>query len=708
MKVPNRKDQLLKRLYFVLGLFCVFGLLIAYRTVKVSIIEGEEWLSKKDEWYVKKEAIEAERGNIYADDGSLLKTSLQFFELRMDFQATGLDDITWSRGVDSLALCLSKYLDSGKSVRYYKNWLQRMRAKTSGNRYVKLADNVSFPDLKRIKNFPIFRRGSNKGGLITTPYSKRTNPFGGMAQRTIGYSRENAQDVGIEGAFDDVLRGEEGHRFMLKVGPDDYVPRDDLKQIDPQRGMDVVSTLNVNIQDVTHHSLLRALEKHDASWGTVVVLDVKTGAVKAMSNLQKVAPGKYAESYNFAVGQKVEPGSTMKLASYMALLEDRAITGSTEVDLNKGYTRFCDRDMKDSEPHDITSTGAQTAFEKSSNVGMAKLVTNYYDRNQKAKGFIQRLRQFRLDDPTGIEIEGEPHPYIKNAYSKEDNWSCTSLPWMSIGYEMELTPLQIANFYNTVANGGRMMQPYIVDRIMKDGKVFKKFEPQLKDKAIASQETLKEAQRALEGVVERGTGSQMRSQYYQFAGKTGTTQVNYSNKENISYQSSFVGYFPADNPQYTCLVMIYNPKKKGYYGATVAGPVFRDIADRCFSSDLELANPFEVAKTKSMQIKLPLEHKVSSEDWAYFMERYHFPYQKKTEEEWLYLKGENDSISGLPFFKRRETVPDVRGMALKDALYILENAGLKVEFGGAAGKVQGQSLAAGTPIKGQRIKLTLG
>lgn len=683
-------------------------MLIIYRTVKVSVFEGEEWLSKKDKWYVKKEAIEAERGNIYAHTGELLKTSLQFFELRMDFQATGLTDKVWQQGVDSLALCLSRFVDPSKSVPYYKNWLQKMRNKSEGNRYVKLANQVTFSQLNEIKKFPILRRGANGGGFIVTPYGRRTNPFGGMAQRTIGYTRDNAQDVGIEGAFDEYLRGEEGHRFMLKVGPNEFIPRDDLKEIEPRRGMDVVTTLDVNIQDVTHYSLLRALQKHDATWGTVVVMDVETGAIKALSNLKKTKSGQYAESYNFAVGTKVEPGSTMKLASYMALLEDRAISSESPVKLNKGYARFCDQDMKDSEPHDIEETNALTAFAKSSNVGIATLVQDHFGQGEKAKGFIQRLRQFRLDEKTQIEIEGEPTPYIKDAFSKENDWSCTSLPWMSIGYEMELTPLQIAAFYNAVANDGQLMEPYIVDHILKDGQVHKQFKPTVKDKAIASAETVLLAKKALEKVVTDGTAQRMQSKYYSFAGKTGTTQVNYSDRQNMTYQSSFVGYFPAEKPKYTCLVMIFDPQKNGFYGATVAGPVFRDIADRCFSSDLKLANPFEVSKSKSHRIALPLEHKLNKSDWDFFSDRYNFPFRGETEGDWYYMKGRRDSIIGLPFFRQSERVPDVRGMALKDALFILENAGLTVELRGDVGKIQSQSLQAGTPINGQKIKLILG
>ncbi|NBC24090.1 MAG: PASTA domain-containing protein [Bacteroidetes bacterium] len=683
-------------------------MLIVYRTLKVGVVEGDEWLSMKDKWYVKKEAIEAERGNIYANSGELLKTSLQFFELRMDFQAAGLSDEVWASGVDSLALCLSRFVNPSKSVQYYKNWLQKMRNRESGNRYVKLADHVTFRQLNQIKQFPIFRRGANGGGFIVTSFGSRTNPFGGMAQRTIGYTRDNAQDVGIEGAFDEYLRGEEGHRFMLKVGANEFVPRDDLKEIEPQRGMDVVTTLDVNIQDVTHYSLLRALQKHNATWGTAIVMDVETGAIRAISNLKKTSGDRYAEAYNYAVGRKVEPGSTMKLASYMALLEDQAISSGSPVDLNKGYARFCNQDMKDSEPHNITKSDAQTAFEKSSNVGIASLVTDHFGRGKKANSFVQRLRQFRLDEKTNIKIEGEPTPYIKDAFSEEEGWSCTSLPWMSIGYEMEMTPLQIASFYNAVANDGQLMEPYIVEKILKDGKVHERFDPTVKDKAIASSETISLARKALQGVVTHGTAQGMQSKYYSFAGKTGTTQVNYSDRENMTYQSSFVGYFPADQPKYTCLVMIYDPQQNGFYGATVAGPVFRDIADRCFSSDLKLANPFEVAKSKSLRIQLPLEHKLNRSDWDFFADRYDFPFRSETEGEWYYMKGKNDSIVGLPFFKQSDRVPDVRGMALKDALFILENAGLTVELTGSTGKIQAQSLRAGTPIQGQKIKLTLG
>jgi cell division protein FtsI (penicillin-binding protein 3) len=706
----ERRNELLIRVYVFLGMFIVFAGIIFWRAFNISVVEGAEWKAKKDKWYIKEVAIEAERGNIYADDGSLIATSLQFFDIRMDFRARGLDDRSFQKGLDSLAWCLATYVDPSKSVSWYKNWLIKKRNAKSGNRYVRIAKRVSFEEMERIKSFPILRRGPNSGGLIIEQYGRREMPFGPLAERTIGYKRKNAPDVGIEGAFDQYLKGEEGKRYMQKVGHKEFVPLGDVTEIEPERGADLITSLNVNLQDITHHALLRALERHKAEWGTAIVMDVQSGELKAVSNLKNMGDEKYAEVYNFAVGTPVEPGSTFKLASYMALMEDNLIDTSDKVDLNMGYARFCDRDLKDSEPHNIEETDVQTAFAKSSNVGMAKLVNKHYGKDEKARQFIRRLRQFRLDKKTGIEIQGEGQAYIKDAFDSDENWSCTSLPWMAIGYELQLTPLQILTLYNAVANDGQMMKPHLVKKVIKEGKTIKTFKPEVLERSIASKETIEKAKKALEEVVSNGTAASMQSDYYSFAGKTGTTQVGYGSKDTkVKYQSSFVGYFPADEPRYSCLVMVYDPKENGYYGSTVAGPVFKEIADRCFATELKVDNPFEMLKKEKNVAShaLPAEHKVSREDWAYFSAKYDFPFKSDAEGDWLYLKLRKDTLVGLPFFKRKETVPDVRGMALKDAVYILENAGLKVEFAGM-GKVESQSLNPGTRIEGQKIQLKLG
>lgn len=708
----SKRNELLYRVYIVLGMFVVFGGLILIKAFNIGVLEQEQWRAEKEKQYVKSEVIKAERGNIYAEDKSLLATSLQFFDIRMDFRATGLTDLAFQQGVDSLAICLSTYVDPSKSASYFKNWLLKKRNAKSGNRYVLLAKRMTFEELERIKNFPILRRGANKGGLIVRPYGKRQLPFGPLAERTIGYVRENAEDVGLESAFNNYLKGQEGEQLMMKVGRNEYVPQGNVRAIEPVRGADVVTTLDVNIQDITHHALLRALEEHKAEWGTAIVMDVETGAIKAISNLGSVGDGKYAERYNYAVGTAVEPGSTFKLASLMALLEDGKIDLSDSVDLNKGYGRFCGSDLKDSEPHDYNQTTVLKAFERSSNVGMAKLVRAAYDVDQEAKKFTDRLKSFQLDQLTRIEIEGEHKPFIKDAFSQKENWSCTSLPWMAIGYELTMTPLQIATFYNAVANDGKMMAPYLVSEVVKDGHIEKKVKPRVLKRSIAKATTIAKAKEALESVVEEGTARRLQSKYYSFAGKTGTTQVGYGTAEgrkHLKYQSSFVGYFPANNPKYTCLVMIYNPDKKtGYYGSVVAGPVFREIADRCFATELDMGNPFDFAvRVANKEETLPAEHKLMREDWLAFQERWEVPYRGAAESEWVYLKLKKDSLEGLPFFNSEEKVPDVRGMALKDAVYLLENAGLKVQFAGL-GKVESQSLRPGTRIEGQVISLKLG
>ncbi|HFC00590.1 MAG TPA: PASTA domain-containing protein, partial [Phaeodactylibacter sp.] len=522
--------------------------------------------------------------------------------------------------------------------------------------------------------------------------------------------KQNGKKVGLEGYFDKILGGSDGKRLKVyRASSKTLIPVNDFNEIAPKSGDDIVSTIDVNIQDIVQKALLRGMEHTNAQNGTAIVMEVKTGKIRAISNLGKNPDGWY-EDYNYAVGAAVEPGSTFKLASMMSLLEDGYIDLDDTIDLEKGLHVFYEEEMRDASYHQLDSTTIRRAFEISSNVGVAKLIQKYYGDTKDGEKFIQHLRDFRLDKPIGIEINGEDPPYIKQAYNKDDDWSGITLPWMSIGYEVELTPLQLLNFYNTVANNGTMMKPYLVTQVQHFGEVIETFKPTVIKQQIAKPATIKKLKELLEGVVERGTAKKLKSNRYHFAGKTGTSQINYykfDRTENIKYRASFVGYFPAENPVYSCIVVITEPRQNGRYGSEVAGPIFREIADKCFVKQKDLYPALnETPQKRLTKKKLPQLDVGYKKDVAKVLEKIELPHTDSGVKNWAVLTAKTDTLHIAPRYISRDVVPNVVGMGLRDALYILENLGLKVTFEGV-GKVRLQSLKVGTKIKGQKIKLTL-
>jgi len=522
-----------------------------------------------------------------------------------------------------------------------------------------------------------------------------------LAHRTIGLSRDNAPSIGLEASFDGYLRGTEGKRLMQKVGNKVWVPMNDLSEIQPEKGMDIVTTLDMRIQDIAQNSIRKSLKTHAAEYGVAVVMEVKTGKIKALVNLDRQKDGTYWERYNHAVGDAVEPGSTFKLASMMALLEDFQIDITDSINLHGGQYNFGGYVMNDAEHHNTHRTTLKHAFAISSNVGVAKLVKRYYGEEDKAQMYIDRLRSFHLDQKTGIEIAGEGTPNFKDAYT--DGWSrTTTLPWMSHGYELTITPLQLLSFYNAVANDGKAMKPYLVDQVRYKGKVHKQFKPEVSNRSIASATTIGTAQELLESVVTQGTGRKLQREHYTFAGKSGTSKLEYW-KGDDKYLSSFVGYFPAEDPVYSCVVMIKNPRENGYYGSHVAAPVFSDIADFCIATDTKM---MQSAFTNSTFVP-PVFQSGLTHDIAASLEYLELPYADKSNSDYAVLMP-SDSLATLKNrFIREKLVPNVTGMGLRDALFILENIGLEVKINGA-GKVRQQSLEAGVPLDAKKILLSLG
>ncbi len=718
----NVKNEVLIRVYSVAAVVLVVAVVILTRLFQLTVTDAHKWEAKADSLYVKLVDVPSQRGNILADDGSLLATSLPFFDIHFDAKAEGLTpEIFNDQAVDSLAWLLSTYVDQQYTPGAYRQWLDTLRnadPRTRGIRYVPIAKNLPYSKYLLIKTFPIFREGRHAGGFIAEQISRRERPFKILAQRTIGYAqREGALPVGIEGSFNTILDGKRDDlpkQLMLRVPGDVYIPINDLAEIEPASGDDVVTTLDINIQDAAETALLNACQTHNADHGCAIVMEVKTGKIRAMANIGRAqSEGKagYWETYNYAVGERVEPGSMFKLATFMALLEAGELDDFDElVPVFGGKVKIYDEELVDAEPHGMDSMTIRQIFAMSSNVGTATLTQKYFKSRPGA--FVQQLRDFNLDMPTGIEIGGEENPIVKNPEDPKSEWSGTTLPWMSIGYEMLYTPLQMLTFYNAVANDGRMMKPYLVQRTEHYGEVIKEFRPYTIRRSIASKNTLRKAKELLTEVVKTGTARNIRTDNFDIAGKTGTAQLNYHKfraSKGIRHQAGFCGFFPAENPVYSCIVVISEPERGGYHGSEVAAPVFRQIADKCFAMKAELHRPVNADAPKPLKYsQLPSYDAGSKTDMKESLRWLGLDFEPASDlADWGVVIAK-DSL-GLTMQNRvvgDKSIPSVVGMGLKDAIYLLENRGCRVRVEGV-GKVRRQSLAPGTRASGQTCVLFL-
>lgn len=711
----NIKNEVLVRVYAVAALVVLVAIVIFGRLYQISVVQASAWRAKSDSLYVKLVDAPSQRGNILADDGSLLATSLPFFDVHWDSRAEGLTDAIFNQtAVDSLAWFLSTYIDQQYTPGAYRDWLISLREAPDtvpGIRYIPIAKNLPYNKALLIKSFPIFREGRYKGGFIMEQNPRRERPFKMLAQRTIGYTRQGALPVGLEGSFNNVLEGRPGKQLMIRVPGDIYIPVNDLAEIEPEAGDDVVTTLDINIQDVAEQSLLNACQTHNADHGCAIVMEVKTGKLRAVANIGRTPDG-WWETYNYAVGERVEPGSMFKLASFMAMLEDGFIDDFDEpVPVFGGRVKIYDEELIDAEPHGLDTMTVKQIFARSSNVGTATMIQNFYGKG-KASKFVDHLYDFGLDLPTNIELGGEEAPIVKKPDDPKSEWSGTTLPWMSIGYELLLTPLQLLTFYNAVANDGRMMKPYIVQRTERYGEVVREFQPMVVNRSIASKTTIRKARELLKAVVTEGTARNIRSEYLTLAGKTGTAQLNYHKfraSKGIRHQAGFCGFFPADNPVYSCIVVISEPERGGYHGAEVAAPVFRAIADRCFAMKAEMHEPINLNKPDKLKTnELPSFDAGGKEEMAESLDWLGLDFiEEEKLGDWAVLKAERgDSLMMLSRTVSDKAVPSVIGMGLKDAIYLLENRGCRVKVSGV-GKVRRQTLAPGTRASGQTCVLYL-
>ena len=646
-------------------LILILAVSVVFKLVNIQFVKGDYYIGLSEQNNIKNIIIPANRGSVYSSGGKLLATSVPKYDIRFD--ALAPSDKNFNENLTDLSNSLSEYYN--KPASFYMQLLRN--ARESKNRYLLIARNLGYNDHLLIKNFPLFKLGSYRGGVIIEQKTKRDYPMGGVAQRTIGYERKDDQGnitrPGIDGAFGSkYLKGTDGKRLSQKIGKGQWKPIEDFNQIEPQDGLDIYTTIDVKIQDVAHFALLEQLEKFKADHGSVVVMEVSTGEVKAISNLGRTSIGTYYEKLNYAIGESHEPGSTFKLMGMVAALEDKVVDTSDVIDTEAGVLTFYGRNVRDSKRGGYGKISVAKAFEVSSNTAMVKLITDNYKENPTK--FIDRLYSMGLNKTLDLPILGEGIPKITHPSDKK-NWDGLDLPWMAFGYGVSITPLQTLAFYNAIANDGVMLKPRFLREVKDFDKSVEVFNKEIINPSICSKETAKKVQKMMQNVVEKkhGTAHNIYSPSFSMAGKTGTCQTEYW-KESGLYISSFAGYFPVENPKYSCIVVIHKPDKEiGYYGNIVAAPVFKKIAQKIYS---------ETAiedRLKGIEI----------------------------------TELESENKTHINSIENRSLMPNVTKLNLSDAIALLENLGLVVEISGNGIKIN-QSVKSGSKIKkNQKVILKL-
>lgn len=704
MSESNNIQEIVKRFKWIYLIIVVIGIVIVGRIIYLQFF-AKEIVTTNDIY--KTEVIPANRGSILSCDGRPLAVSMPFFEIRMD--CTSVADSVFNRYYKDLASQLSRFFKDKSPAQYQKELLE---ARQAGNKYRLIGNRtVDYGELEEIRQFPIFNRGRFKGGLIENQKNKRNKPYGSLANRTIGYLNEAGGGVGIENSFDYKLTGTPGEQKIQRQLGGEWIPVNGEPVIGAVDGYDIMTTIDIDIQEAAEESLKKQLSLNDVFLGgTAVVMEVKTGAIRAIANMRKLSNGTFDESYNYALRDATEPGSTMKLASLVALLEDGYVTLDTPVDGGNGEWYYNKFKFSDTHAGGYGQLNVLKAFEKSSNVCFAKLVVEYYKGNESA--FVSRILNMKLTERLNMEIEGEGTARL---VSPEDRaWSMVSLPELGIGYEITVTPLHTLTFYNAIANDGKMMKPYLVENFQRDGIVQEEFRPQVVSGSICSKSTIKEVKKALRGVVQEGTATACNDPRYSISGKTGTAQIamgasGYRDEQGYKmHQASFAGFFPSEDPKYSCIVVLYTGKTRtNFYGGSYAAPVFKRIADNIYTSHPDWKEPLfaqnttppdnpSIASGRAKEGKytitsLPMKDKITLNDkgWVKIDE----------DDEGRLVASELKIEDGI--------IPDVKNMGLKDALYILENEGYIVNFKGK-GRVSSQYPEAGTPLaRNAKIEIIL-
>ena len=659
--MSDSQTNILNKLYFISGCMFVFALMVVYNLTKIQFVNGDSYRALAEKRTLKDVIIPANRGNVYSLNGNLLATSVPKYDIRIDLVTSTTQNFEMFLG--GLCDSLSNFNKSSKS----ELQKQLRKARENKNRYFLLASNLDYSDYLRFRSFPLLKLGSFRGGLIVEQKTKRDYPLGGIAQRSIGYERMDTQGyitrVGIDGAFGEkYLRGVNGKRLKQSIGKGQWKPIDDFNQTEPKDGYDVYTTIDVNIQDIAHHALLEQLEIYKADHGSVVVMETKTGEIRAISNLGRNLEGNYYERLNYAIGESHEPGSTFKLMALAVALEDQKIDTTSIVDTKDGVLSFYGNKVRDSKKGGYGKISVAEAFEVSSNTGVVSAVYEAYKKNPSL--FVDGLYRMNLRDSLGLALVGEGQSIIPDPRIKNNRWSGIALQWMAYGYGVSFTPLQTLTFYNAIANDGKMVKPRFLKEVKAIDQSVEVFETEVINAQICKPATVKKLQALLKNVVEKphGTAHGLYSENFSMAGKTGTCQKNYSSKDQLNYISTFSGYFPADSPKYSCIVVIHEPDKNvGYYGADVSGPVFKKIAQKIYTDAPSMDFIDNINQTSEA---------VENQFQAYYK-----------------LAQAATNI-----------MPDLKGMPAMDAIAILENMGLKVTTIGD-GIVEKQSLVSGQKVK---------
>lgn len=708
--METRRD-ILWRVYLCFLGIAVLSVIILGKAFYIQRFEGQYWRSMSDSMHRHIVELDADRGTIYSEDGQMLSTSLPQFDIYLDFQADGLCDKNgkiFRENIDSFSIALSRFFGD-KSTAQYKSELKEGYKKK--NRYYLLKKKLSFEEYKSFRNFPLVKLGRNKSGVIVEESSKRLLPFGLLANRTVGLSREyiasngkmKSQNVGLERSYDTLLNGTKGQR-LVRYAAGAAIPIEGF-QVEPENGKDIFTTLDVNIQDISENALLKMMETSEALYGTCIVMETKTGKIKAMANLGRRPDGSYWEDDNYAL-RVTEPGSTIKLVTLLAVLEKGTSKLDDLVEVGSaGQMIVGPRNVNDAERAPKPVLSVKECFAHSSNVGMSKLAYKAFAQNPKE--FREYLHKYHMDVRSPIDLSDIPKPRLA---SLEKNAGGTmNMITMSFGYAAQVSPLHTLTLYNAIANNGKMMKPYLVNSIQQNGIVIRQYEPTVMEESICKPEIVKAAKESMELVISEGTGRlAFKDMAFPIAGKTGTAHVADGNIKygHGVYQASFVGYFPADQPQYTCIVVIRSkPHAAIHYGGSLAGPVFREIATKMYAMyvDKKTAQPMQSKKDSS----------------AFFYAGNTSDLKNVYRQLGLSIKdssstGEYSNVYGVdyqPVLKsinmKQQVMPNVKGMGLRDALYLLESLGMKVSVKGK-GKVANQSLQPGVAIsKGATVTLEL-
>jgi cell division protein FtsI (penicillin-binding protein 3) len=704
----NNKKALIYRARVVALLLFVFAVMVFGKLLHVQYYathKGKTWSEYAVKNDLKLDTIQAMRGSIFSSDGSLLATSLPYYYVGFDTKVA--DSAYFYNNVDQLASLLVKNFGEN-TFEGYRNKLVRYRV-SKNKRYLRLkSKEIGYLEREKVKEWPFFNKEKKGGGGKFEMIYKRYKPFSPMADRTIGGTdpKSGRGYIGIEASFDKDLEGKEGVNLVEQVEGGIKIPVGDALNIQPEAGKDIYTTLDMNFQDMAEIALRRKLTEAQADFGCVIVMEVATGEIRAMANLTKRPDDKYEEVFNYALAGSTDPGSTFKLPTMMALLEETKMNpNQVTVNTGTGSVRFRGLAINDSKRGGHGVLTAAQVFEKSSNIGVHLLMQRYFF--SKPDKYLQYLKQFHLTEPTGIHMKGENPPYIKDRSSKQ--WNNYSLTFMSYGYEMRMTPLQTLALYNAVANDGYWVRPMVVREVRSAEKLEDKILPYVSEKQICSAETLRKIKIMLEGVVEHGSARNIKTDLYKIAGKTGTAQKLINGIHTAGkYYTSFAGYFPANKPKYSCIVIIDTPRgaKENYqlYAGSVAAPVFKEVADRIYAYDQSIQKTLKDTSRGAEKIVKwagrTSDLKVISEELKLT------PVMEENE----YAAG-SILLKGKTNWKPRNIesrdVPDLQGMAMRDALFILENKGFKVTFKGS-GKVVEQSLPPGTNKSGLKtILLTL-